>query len=102
VMTPSQTVEIADLPAEWRGGSAASETSGGDWSGILAQQAALALQRGEERIMDSLAAQFERAVILQALRHTNGRRIEAATLLGIGRNTLTRKINELGLDNQDE
>ncbi|MEO6976481.1 MAG: nitrogen regulation protein NR(I) [Gallionella sp.] len=101
VMTPSQTVEIADLPAEWRDGSAAGETGSGDWSEMLAQQAALALQRGDERIMDSLTAQFERAVILQALHHTNGRRIEAATLLGIGRNTLTRKINDLGLDNQE-
>jgi two-component system, NtrC family, nitrogen regulation response regulator GlnG len=35
---------------------------------------------------------------LKALEHTGGRRIEAATLLGIGRNTLTRKIQELGLD----
>ena len=51
--------------------------------------------------MESLTAQFERTLILQALHHTNGRRIEAATLLGIGRNTLTRKIQELGLDNQE-
>ncbi len=101
VMTPSQTVEIADLPAEWRGAAAMSASSDGDWSSALAQQAALALQRGDERIMDTLTAQFERTLILQALKHTNGRRIEAATLLGIGRNTLTRKIQELGLDNQE-
>lgn len=101
VMTPSQIVEIADLPPEWRGGSAASESAGGDWSAALAQQAALALQRGDERIMDTLTAQFERTLISQALQHTNGRRIEAANLLGIGRNTLTRKIQELGLDNQE-
>jgi len=102
VMTPSQIVEIADLPAEWRGEPAAIPAEGGDWKEVLAQQAMLALQRGDERIMDTLTTQFERTLIAQALRHTNGRRIEAATLLGIGRNTLTRKIQELGLDNQEE
>ena len=101
VMTPSQMVEIADLPPEWREGSAAGASTGGDWSAALAQQAAISLQRGDERIMDTLTAQFERTLIMQALQHTNGRRIEAATLLGIGRNTLTRKIQELGLDNQE-
>jgi two-component system nitrogen regulation response regulator GlnG len=101
VMTPSQMVEIADLPPEWRGESAASAAPG-DWSAALAQQATAALQRGDERIMDTLTAQFERTLILQALHHTGGRRIEAATLLGIGRNTLTRKIQELGLDNQGD
>jgi two-component system nitrogen regulation response regulator GlnG len=103
VMTPSQTIEVADLPAEWRGGPDAGViTSSGDWSSALAQHAMLALQRGDERIMDTLTSQFERTLILQALQHTNGRRIEAATLLGIGRNTLTRKIQELGLDKQGE
>jgi two-component system nitrogen regulation response regulator GlnG len=101
VMTPSQVVEIADLPPEWRG-EAASMTGSGDWSAALALQAAQALQRGDERIMDTLTAQFERTLILQALHHTGGRRIEAATLLGIGRNTLTRKIQELGLENLGE
>jgi two-component system nitrogen regulation response regulator GlnG len=100
VMTPSQVVEIADLPPEWRGESA-NVAGNGDWSAALAQQAAQALQRGDERIMDTLTAQFERTLILQALHHTGGRRIEAATLLGIGRNTLTRKIQELGLENQE-
>ena len=100
VMTPSQVVEIADLPPEWRGESAATQAEGGDWKTVLAQQAMLALQRGDERIMDTLTAQLERTLIMQALKHTNGRRIEAATLLGIGRNTLTRKIQELGLENQ--
>jgi len=100
VMTPSQIVEVADLPPEWR----TTNTSVGstDWSVMLAQQATTALQRGDERIMDTLTKQFERTLIMQALQHTHGRRIEAATLLGIGRNTLTRKIQELGLDTQSE
>jgi two-component system nitrogen regulation response regulator GlnG len=101
VMTPSQIVEIADLPPEWREPAAGSGSAGGEWTDALARQAATALQRGDERIMDTLTGQFERTLILQALHHTHGRRIEAATLLGIGRNTLTRKIQELGLEDQE-
>jgi two-component system nitrogen regulation response regulator GlnG len=41
---------------------------------------------------------FERILIEKALEHTHGRRVEAATQLGIGRNTLTRKIQELGIE----
>ncbi len=97
VMTPSQQVEIADLPPEWRTAQAASAMVG-EWRSALAQQVTLALQRGDQNIQDTLTKQFESTLITQALQHTGGRRIEAATLLGIGRNTLTRKIQELGLD----
>jgi two-component system nitrogen regulation response regulator GlnG len=93
-------VEIADLPPEWRNIENAATTTG-DWSSELASQVDAALQHGDEGIMDRFMAQFERTMILQALQHTNGRRIEAATLLGIGRNTLTRKIQELGLEEQE-
>jgi two-component system nitrogen regulation response regulator GlnG len=102
VMTPSQIVEITDLPLEWRESSTKNESIGGDWTAVLAQQVTLALQRGDEHIMDTLAAQFERTLILQALHHTGGRRIEAATLLGIGRNTLTRKVQDMGLESPPE
>ena len=61
-----------------------------------------ALNRGERELMPALTARFERALIEQALRHTGGRRIEAAGLLGIGRNTLTRKAQELGVDQKDD
>jgi len=101
VMTPSQLIEIADLPPEWRDSVSASTTPG-DWSAVLADQVAQALQRGDEGVMDVFNSQFERTMILQALHHTNGRRIEAAILLGIGRNTLTRKIQELGLGDHGE
>ena len=101
VMTPTQQVEIADLPAEWRDAQT-SGSSNQDWRSALAQQATLALQRGEPNILDNLTKQFESTLITQALQHTGGRRIEAATLLGMGRNTLTRKIQELGLDGEGE
>ncbi|MBA3024147.1 MAG: nitrogen regulation protein NR(I) [Gammaproteobacteria bacterium] len=100
VMTPTQQVEIADLPAEWREASPAA-SAGGDWHTLLAQQAAQMLQRGEPNILDTLTKEFERTLITQALQHTGGRRIEASTLLGMGRNTLTRKIQELGLDGDE-
>ena len=101
VMTPTQQVEIADLPTEWREASPAA-SAGGDWHTLLAQQAAQMLQRGEPNILDTLTKEFERTLITQALQHTGGRRIEASTLLGMGRNTLTRKIQELGLDGDGE
>jgi len=96
VMTPTQQVEIADLPVEWR------ETQDDvapsqDWRSALTHQVALALQRNEPNILEGLTKQFERTLITQALLHTGGRRIEAANMLGMGRNTLTRKIQDLGL-----
>jgi two-component system nitrogen regulation response regulator GlnG len=97
VMTPSRQVEIADLPPEWRDAQPA-EASGGDWQSTLAQQVALSLQRGDHDILEAFTKRFERTLITQALQHTGGRRIEAANLLGMGRNTITRKIHELGLD----
>lgn len=102
VMTPTQQIEIADLPQEWRDApAAAAGPTGGDWRMILKQQVAQALQRGDQNILETLSQQFERTLISQALQHTGGRRIEAATLLGMGRNTLTRKIQELGLDEEN-
>ncbi len=96
VMTPTRQIEVADLPSELRG--LPGETATGDWRGLLAQQAAQALRRGDHDILDALTRQFERTLISEALRHTGGKRIEAAALLGMGRNTLTRKIQELGLE----
>ncbi|MEW6562475.1 MAG: nitrogen regulation protein NR(I) [Pseudomonadota bacterium] len=100
VMTPAQQVEVADLPPEWRGGATeGGETAipGSDWKRALAAETDAALRRGDANILDTLSQQFESTLITQALLHTGGRRIEAANLLGMGRNTLTRKIQELGL-----
>jgi two-component system nitrogen regulation response regulator GlnG len=56
------------------------------------------LVSGTPEVWDRLTRRFESRLILTALAHTRGRRIEAAQKLGIGRNTITRKIQELGLD----
>ena len=71
------------------------------WIAALEREAELALNRGEQSIMPEMTRQFERALILKALAHTGGRRIEASHLLGMGRNTLTRKIQELEIEAKD-
>ena len=100
VMAPAQTVEVADLPADMRGsaGEKNAPPVDGNWRRALESEVTASLARGEKAIFDGLNRAFEAALITKALEHTAGRRIEAATLLGIGRNTLTRKIQELGLD----
>jgi two-component system, NtrC family, nitrogen regulation response regulator GlnG len=56
------------------------------------------LQSQDPNVWDALTREFESMLIQTALGVTKGRRIEAAQRLGIGRNTITRKIQELGLD----
>ena len=68
------------------------------WLAGLERQARELLDQGHPQVWDTLTRQFEARLILAALSLTKGRRIEAAHKLGIGRNTITRKIQELGLD----
>jgi two-component system, NtrC family, nitrogen regulation response regulator GlnG len=68
------------------------------WLGGLEQEARSLLQAGDPEVWDTLTHKFEAQLIRTALEITRGRRIEAAQKLGIGRNTITRKIQELGLD----
>jgi two-component system, NtrC family, nitrogen regulation response regulator GlnG len=72
--------------------------AGGDWLGGLEQEARQLLLSGAPEVWDALTRKFEAQMIHTALEITRGRRIEAAQKLGIGRNTITRKIQELGLD----
>ncbi len=95
VMAPSVTIEVKDLPPELRTEMAPVATS---WVAALEKEVEALLSRGEAGIMDELARRFEKALIVKALAHTGGRRIEASQLLGLGRNTLTRKIQELGIE----
>ena len=96
VMAPAATIEVKDLPPEMRAESTVAGAE--DWISALGREAELRLHRGETAIMDELTRQFEKALILKALAQTGGRRIEAAQLLGLGRNTLTRKIQELKIE----
>jgi len=99
VMAPAQTVDVGDLPPELRESAAAG--SDADWTAALQRHVERALVRGESNLMEVLSRDFEKILIAKALAHTGGRRIEAATLLGIGRNTITRKIAELGIEDKD-
>ena len=96
VMAPGQLVEVNDLPAELRDAPAAAVAT--DWESALEAEVDRLLARGVGDVHGLLSQTFERILIARALAHTAGRRIEAANALGIGRNTITRKIAELGID----
>ncbi|MBU6494752.1 MAG: nitrogen regulation protein NR(I), partial [Burkholderiales bacterium] len=68
------------------------------WEPTLRREVARLLRTATPDVMDVLLRRFESAVINEALDFTRGRKVEAATRLGIGRNTITRKIQELGLE----
>jgi len=128
VMAPTQVVEPKDLPPELLQDGASSDTPAltaeppvasaaaqhlptplvplrelgtgvqDPWLMELKREAQHLLERGVKDVWDVLSKRFEAQLIHCALEQTRGRRIEAAQKLGIGRNTITRKIQELGLD----
>jgi two-component system nitrogen regulation response regulator GlnG len=128
VMAPGQTVEVKDLPRDLTQAQPVAAGSLGNavampapsagplhgdilpvgvpalpagadgWIDLLELQAARMLSDGQIEVMDVLGKQFESALIRTALKHTHGRKNDAAIRLGIGRNTITRKIAELGID----
>ena len=114
VMTPANIIGVSDLPADimaeaqeqpviLRGESsptnpAPTKGAANDWESGLGRLAAKMLQDGDKEVYDALNARFEKAVLQAALEVTRGRRVEAALRLGIGRNTITRKLQELGID----
>jgi len=98
VMAPGMNIDVKDLPPELREETRAATAE--NWVTALDREAEASLKRGDSGILDELSRQFERALITRALAHTGGRRIEASVLLGMGRNTLTRKIQELGLGDE--
>jgi two-component system nitrogen regulation response regulator GlnG len=128
VMAPAQLIEVHDLPPEIEAGAAlpaggparlrpvapgaatklpeaqpapaeaAAGTPVGDWSSLLEREARALLATGRRDVWDHLTRRLESTLITTALDVTHGRRIEASQRLGIGRNTITRKIKELELD----
>lgn len=100
VMAPGQQVEVGDLPSELR--EAPPQMLVGDWEKALEGEVDRLLARGVPDVHGLLSQTFERILISRALAHTGGRRIEAAQALGIGRNTITRKIADLGIDGGKE
>lgn len=111
VMAPSQHIRVTDLPEEVRNGEAekvhkngevsGSTPAGGSWEERLKGEVKEMLKNQSPDLMKQLADTFESIVIGTALEYTHGRRVDAATRLGIGRNTITRKIAELKLESED-
>lgn len=128
VMAPGQTVEIKDLPPELLestkvqpqqlqndgdAGSSAGLAStavlkaesaipvSANWQGLLEAETSALLEKNQPNVMDGLARQFESILIQSALKFTNGKKNEAAIRLGIGRNTITRKLAELNIETKE-
>ena len=97
VLAPGGEIRLEDLPSEIRGASTVVDADG--WPQVLAAWAeAESLRRDAVPLLDTALPEFERTLIRVALRHTSGHRQEAAKLLGWGRNTLTRKLKELAME----
>ena len=97
VMAPGQNIDIADLPPELKNNDMYKEVST-DWKDALKQEVQLSLNKNQKDILTHLNQSFEKILIEEALHFTKGRRIEAAEMLGLGRNTLTRKVKELKIE----
>lgn len=98
VMASGREVLVDDLPPELRQGAGPLPETGDDWLKGLHHWAERALARGERGLLDQATPAFERTLIRAALQRTGGRKRDAAALLGWGRNTLTRKMRELGVE----
>ena len=97
VLAPGSEIRVEDLPAEL-GGAGSTGGRDDDWTVALAQWADQQAHAPQRPLLDDAMPAFERTLITVALKHTQGHRQEAARLLGWGRNTLTRKLKELGMD----
>ena len=102
-VTPSSAIQgDAMVPARMHESGVNGFTGGSaepaSWIMMLEAEAAQMLSAGKPEVMDALGRQFESALIKTALKHTHGRKNDAAIRLGIGRNTITRKIQELGIE----
>lgn len=127
VLAPAQLVQVSDLPDDLQqpGGApsyaapanlapiehhappaaavspsvvSAPDALAVSWTDLLAANVERLMHEGTEAVIDELTRDFESTVIRTALKLTQGRRIEAAARLGLGRNTITRKIQSLGLE----
>src|SRR5437660_8058997 len=100
VLAPGSEVHLADLPPELAAVSAQAPAQA-DWATALERWAERHALAGQAPLLDTAQPQFERVLIRAALKRTQGHRQEAARLLGWGRNTLTRKLKDLGMSGPD-
>ncbi len=98
VMASGRDVHLNDLPPELGTVAPAAKTNEPlDWPDLLGNWARNELVHGKQNILEDAIPAFEKAMIQVALEHSQGRKRDAAELLGWGRNTLTRKMKELEL-----
>jgi two-component system nitrogen regulation response regulator GlnG len=100
VLAPGTQVQVEDLPHELVAATPSGPVDA-DWSRALASWADRHAMTGKRPLLDEALPEFERVLIRAALKRTQGHRQEAAKLLGWGRNTLTRKLKELGMNDVD-
>ena len=99
VSAPGREIKVADIPLEL-GGTVNAAALQEEWARQLTAWAEKRLATGGEPLLNDAMPEFERTLIRVALRKTEGGRQEAAKLLGWGRNTLTRKLKELNMDDE--
>jgi two-component system nitrogen regulation response regulator GlnG len=98
VLAAGREITAADIPADLGGGGSSTGSSSPDWSHALAAWAQARLAAGGPPLLDAALPELERTLIREALKAAGGGRQDAAKLLGWGRNTLTRKLKELGME----
>ena len=97
-MAAGQVIQISDLPAELKNEPInLTENLIGNWREQLQREVARSFISGESNIHKKFIDEIEKILIKEALKTANNRRIDAAKALGIGRNTITRKIKELSI-----
>src|SRR5580698_1500253 len=101
VLAPGNEIRLEDLPPEISGTNTLPNADQ-DWTVALTQWAEHQGPAPAIPLLDEALPAFERALIRVALKHTQGHRQEAARLLGWGRNTLTRKLKELGMEDPED
>jgi two-component system, NtrC family, nitrogen regulation response regulator GlnG len=97
VTAPGREIRAEDIPPDL-GGLAPGQTANHDWMAKLSHWAEQELDGGTKRLLDQAVPEVERILIRVALRKADGLKQDAAKLLGWGRNTLTRKMKELGME----
>jgi len=99
VMTSGKIIDISDLPDEIKNETALFELDNStSWEDGIRMLVFNAIVKGEANIYSNLINKAEKIIIQQALKQTRNRKIDAAKILGIGRNTITRKIKDLSID----
>tara|TARA_B000000475_G_scaffold48364_1_gene37224 strand:- start:174 stop:1553 length:1380 start_codon:yes stop_codon:yes gene_type:complete len=97
LMSPTQNIKVEDLPSEVKDYEAEEVEASSDWEQGLAAWLKGLSENKDSDLLDIVGPKLDKILIQTALEKTNGRKNEAAVLLGWGRNTLSKKIKELGL-----